>query len=234
MHSCESVWGKTVEYRYPPLVKSSLYSTSLLWKTYTVLIFANQKKSKEGFHSYKNKVRSENNMQCLLCKEPHGGRGTGAEWRCPGSVLGITAPRCHSPEAHLCCIETCCVHPELPHGSAGKNAPASQETQETWVQSLGGENPLQEEWKPTPVFLPGNSYAQRSLEGYSPQGSQRVEHDWVQRYTLCASIRKMCSKIIASSLTKGFIGELYFQVVGKTSILFVILFSLIIILSMEG
>ena len=54
-----------MEYRYPPLVKSSLYSTSLLWKTYTVLIFANQKKSKEGFHSYKNKVRRENNMQSV-------------------------------------------------------------------------------------------------------------------------------------------------------------------------
>ena len=33
------------------------------------------------------------------------------------------------------------------------------------------------EWLPTPVLLPGKS--QRSLEGYSPWGSQRVGHDWV-------------------------------------------------------
>ena len=33
-----------------------------------------------------------------------------------------------------------------------KNLPAIQETQ---VQSLGGEDPLQKEWIPSPVFLPG-------------------------------------------------------------------------------
>ena len=32
--------------------------------------------------------------------------------------------------------------------------------QETWVQSLGWEDPLEEEWQPTLVFLPGNSYGQ--------------------------------------------------------------------------
>ena len=31
-------------------------------------------------------------------------------------------------------------------------------------------------WQPTPVFLPGESYGQRSLAGYSPQG-HRVGHD---------------------------------------------------------
>ena len=32
-----------------------------------------------------------------------------------------------------------------------------QELQETRVQSLGGEDPLEKEWQPTPVFLPGES-----------------------------------------------------------------------------
>ena len=32
--------------------------------------------------------------------------------------------------------------------------------QETWVQSLGWEDPLEEEWRPTLVFLPGNSHGQ--------------------------------------------------------------------------
>ena len=45
-----------------------------------------------------------------------------------------------------------------------------QEMQETWVLSLGLENPLQEAWQPIPVFLPGESLGQRSLVGHSPQG----------------------------------------------------------------
>ena len=43
-----------------------------------------------------------------------------------------------------------------------------QETQETWVGSLGGEDPLEEEMATTPVFLPGKPHGQRSLVGYSP------------------------------------------------------------------
>ena len=35
-----------------------------------------------------------------------------------------------------------------------KNLPAMQET---WVQSLGWEDPWRREWQPTPVFLPGDS-----------------------------------------------------------------------------
>ena len=38
------------------------------------------------------------------------------------------------------------------------------------VQSLGGEDPLEEEMEPTPVFLPGESHGQRNLVGYSPWG----------------------------------------------------------------
>ena len=33
-----------------------------------------------------------------------------------------------------------------------------------WVGKL----PWKRAWKPTPVFLPGKSHGQRSLEGYSP------------------------------------------------------------------
>ena len=32
-------------------------------------------------------------------------------------------------------------------------------------------------WQPTPVFLPGKSHEQGSLEGYSPWGLQRIGHD---------------------------------------------------------
>ena len=44
-----------------------------------------------------------------------------------------------------------------------KNLPAMQETRV-------GKTPWRREWQPTAVFLPGESHAQRSLEGYSPWG----------------------------------------------------------------
>ena len=46
-----------------------------------------------------------------------------------------------------------------------KHLPARQET---WVQSLGWEDALEEARQPTPVFLPGEFHVQRSLAGYSP------------------------------------------------------------------
>ena len=42
--------------------------------------------------------------------------------------------------------------------------------QETWIPSLGREDPWRREWQPTPVFLPGEFHGQRSLVGYSPWG----------------------------------------------------------------
>ena len=45
-----------------------------------------------------------------------------------------------------------------------------QETQETWVRRLGREDALEGEQQSAPVFLPGESYGQRSLAGYSPWG----------------------------------------------------------------
>ena len=55
-----------------------------------------------------------------------------------------------------------------------------QEAQETQAQSLGGGRPPGGgAWQPTPVFLPGKSYGQRNLAGYSPWGykeSDTTEH----------------------------------------------------------
>ena len=41
-----------------------------------------------------------------------------------------------------------------------KRLPAMQET---WVRSLGQEDPWKRKWQPTPVFLRGESHGQRSL-----------------------------------------------------------------------
>ena len=56
--------------------------------------------------------------------------------------------------------------------------------QETWVRSLGGEDPLEKEI--TPVFLPGESRGQRSPVGCSPWGCK--ESDTTERLTLLLSL----------------------------------------------
>ena len=55
------------------------------------------------------------------------------------------------------------------------NSPAMQET---WVQSLSWQDPL-EEGMATPVFLPGESPWTQEPGGLRYMGSQRVRHDWV-------------------------------------------------------
>ena len=45
---------------------------------------------------------------------------------------------------------------------------------ETKVQSLGGEDPLEEEME-TQVFLTGKSHGQRSLAGYSPWDGKELD-----------------------------------------------------------
>ena len=47
--------------------------------------------------------------------------------------------------------------------------------QETGVQSLGREDPLEKEMVPPPVFLPGETHGQRSLVGYSPWGHEELD-----------------------------------------------------------
>ena len=66
-----------------------------------------------------------------------------------------------------------------------------QETQETRIQSLGQEDPLEEETA-TPVFLLGEFHEQGRLVGYSPRGlqesdttalstlTQHMQETWVQ------------------------------------------------------
>ena len=52
-----------------------------------------------------------------------------------------------------------------------KNLPAMQET---WVQLLGWEDPLEKKWQPIPVFLLGKSHGQRSLFKLLSMGSQEL------------------------------------------------------------
>ena len=50
-----------------------------------------------------------------------------------------------------------------------------QEMQEMWIQSLGPEDLLEEDVATHPVFLPGESYGQRSLASYSPWGRKELD-----------------------------------------------------------
>jgi len=55
-----------------------------------------------------------------------------------------------------------------------KNPPAMWET---WVRSLGWEDPLEEAWQPTLVFLTGESPWTQEPGRLQSMGSQRVGHD---------------------------------------------------------
>ena len=60
--------------------------------------------------------------------------------------------------------------------------------QEMWVRLLGWGDPLEEEWQPTPVFLPGKSHGQRSLVGYSPWGRK----SWTQLRFVVVQLLSVC------------------------------------------
>ena len=55
------------------------------------------------------------------------------------------------------------------------NLPAMQDTQETWVQSLGWEDPLKEEMATHFSILVREIYGQRRLAGYSPKGHKESD-----------------------------------------------------------
>ena len=54
--------------------------------------------------------------------------------------------------------------------------------QETWVPSLGWEDPLEgRTWQPTPVLLPGESPWTEEPGGLQSLGLQRVRRDFVTK-----------------------------------------------------
>ena len=69
-----------------------------------------------------------------------------------------------------------------PDGSAGKNLPAVQETQEMWVLSLGGEDPLEEETATHSSILAWKIPWTEEPGGLQSMGSQRVGHDWATKH----------------------------------------------------
>ena len=74
-----------------------------------------------------------------------------------------------------------------------KNLPAMQET---WIQSLHWEDPLEKEMA---EFLPGKSHGERSLAGYSPWGHK--ESDMTEQL----STEHTCAYIYTSHLLYPFV-----------------------------
>ena len=56
-----------------------------------------------------------------------------------------------------------------------KNLPEMQEPQETLVQSLGVDDPLEEDMQTTPVFLPREFHVQKSFQDYSLEGHKESD-----------------------------------------------------------
>ena len=61
---------------------------------------------------------------------------------------------------------------------------------ETWVRSLGWEDPLEEEMASHSSILPGKSHGQRSLVGYSPWGSKELDLTEQAQYDCVEKVAK--------------------------------------------
>ena len=70
--------------------------------------------------------------------------------------------------------------------------------QETWVQSLGREDPWRRKWQATPIFLPGKAHGWRSLAGYSPWG--RKESDTTERLTHTHDVSQFSPSLAPDSI----------------------------------
>ena len=70
-----------------------------------------------------------------------------------------------------------------------KNPPAMQEPQETRVQSLSQEDPLEEEMTTHSSTLAWETPWTEDPGGLQPMGSQRVRHDWaMESYHACVCV----------------------------------------------
>ena len=69
-----------------------------------------------------------------------------------------------------------CIYVGFLSGSAVKNQPEVQELQETQIQSLGWEDPLEEGMATHSSVFAWRIHGQRTLAGYSPWG-HKESHD---------------------------------------------------------
>ena len=96
----------------------------------------------------------------------------------------------------------------FPDGTSGKESACQCRRHKRcgfnpWVRKI----PWRKKWQPTPVFLPGESYGQRSLAGYSPWGRKQSEmtemttHAWGTVYG--ASSQVVQAQVSATGITSN-------------------------------
>ena len=82
----------------------------------------------------------------------------------------------------------------FPTGSAGKEFVCNAGDTGNTGSIPGSEDPLKEEWQPTPVFLLGKPQGLGSLAGYNPMA--RKESDTIERLS---TAHQICRKLIQFS-----------------------------------
>ena len=60
-------------------------------------------------------------------------------------------------------------------GAVAKDSAANAGDAESRLDPWVGKIPWRREWQPTPVFLPGESYGEGSLEGCNPWGGKESD-----------------------------------------------------------
>ena len=108
----------------------------------------------------------------LICS-----RTAGSQWRLSSSPHSGVQSNSPTPVEHSIVNSTSLLAQTVKHLPT---------VQETWVQSLGQEDPLEKEMATHSsihaVFMPGKSHGLRSLVGYSPWGCR--ESDMTEQLTL--------------------------------------------------
>ena len=87
--------------------------------------------------------------------------------------------------------------------------------QETWVQSLGQEDPWSREWLLTPVLLPREFHGQVSLVAYSPQGHKVSDMTKGQTHTY--NLRMIDHSYAESSPPEFPIGKVFLCIYAQLS-----------------
>ena len=89
-----------------------------------------------------------------------------------GSILSCCGLKAGEVESG---IRTACSSTQMCTQSLPANAGDLKRRGWMWVPSLGWKDTLERAWKPTPLFLPGESHRQRSLAGYDPWGHTELD-----------------------------------------------------------
>ena len=88
----------------------------------------------------------------------------------------------------------------IPGSPMEKNLPVNAGDMGDQIWSRGQEDPLEEEVAIS-VFLPGKSHGQRSLEGWSPWGCERVRYNWATQHTRL--LKRAASLLFSGSSCSG-------------------------------